>query len=93
MNDTREFAPVCNSCGAEHNGPSFVGQCTRCYADALAHGGEFSSVTAIVRFMKDVLSDGTKMRDAGTIGTPADLNATYQRAIKEVCAGYGLVRS
>lgn len=85
--DTREFAPMCTACGSEHNGPSFLGECVLCYADALCHGGEYETIDALTDFMRGVLADTSPMRDPRTEG---ELTKADERAIAEICREYGM---
>ena len=85
--DTREFAPMCTACGSEHNGPSFLGECLRCYADAMAHGGEYETIDALTDFLRGVLADTSPMRDPRTEG---ELTKADERTVRDIASEYGM---
>lgn len=75
-------APVC-SCCEEH--PAFNrvnGECLECFADAIAHGGEYSSIKALTAFIDDCQTSN---------GDPA-LTRAERETVARVARTYGYGR-
>lgn len=75
--DTRDFAPICAACGAEHNGPEVAEMCVRCYAADVFRNGDVDSIDEVIWFVRDASGE--------PVAEP------YARAIAEIGHSLGYV--
>ena len=71
-------APVCSCCEGRPAFSRVNGECLECFADAVAHGGEYSSIKALTEFIDDCqISNGDPALTRAERETIARVARTY----------------